>query len=305
MRRKGQEGFIAFYKEEWGPRFESLCQSLMGQKKWFIRRNHFASRQETETIHPFKEATCLPVHEPCEGYETSQKIDIPPNQGTSVTPWYPMDLGSVYPPLVLASFFNRHNSFACLDMCAAPGGKSLILAEHIFPSDSTLVLNELSPDRMKRLKDVCRNYIPKPYLERVTFRQSDGRLLAKFQPGQFDYILLDTPCSSEQHVLNSPQHLDQWNEIRIQRMQQTQLGLLKSALTLLKAGGIVVYSTCALNRFENDTVIEKTLTHKKISCHTMNDGLQVGEKTTYGRWFLPDVSGMGPIYLAVLQKDPT
>ena len=60
-----------------------------------------------------------------------------------------------------------------LDLCAAPGGKSLILAERMH-SEASLTLNELSPQRRHRLKNVLRDYVPEDTLQRIRVTGYDG-----------------------------------------------------------------------------------------------------------------------------------
>ena len=74
----------------------------------------------------------------------------------------------------------------------------------------------------------------------------DGMKFGLHKKECFDKILLDAPCSSDRHVLNSPAHLEVWSAKRVKRLSVEQGALLASAVDALKPGGTVVYGTCAL-----------------------------------------------------------
>ena len=92
-----------------------------------------------------------------------------------------------------------------LDACAAPGGKSLVIASRMGPHVQ-LLSNELSSDRRRRLSDVLGAHLPPEARARVTVSGFDaaaagGRVSER---GRFGAVLLDAPCSSERHVLKDP-----------------------------------------------------------------------------------------------------
>ncbi len=65
-------------------------------------------------------------------------------------------------------------------------------------------------------------------------------------------MLLDAPCSGEGTVFKNPGALEHWREKSVKTIARLQEKLLRSALTTLKVGGTLVYSTCTLNKFENE-----------------------------------------------------
>ena len=145
-----------------------------------------------------------------------------------------------------------------LDMCAAPGGKSLIIASMLKGSGS-LQCNDRSPDRRVRLQHVLENSLPVEWRGNVKISGYDGVKFGLYRKECFDRILLDAPCSSDRHVLGSPAHLEVWSVKRIKRLSVEQGGLLASAIDALRPGGILVYGTCALSPMENDGVVERIL----------------------------------------------
>ena len=205
------------------------------------------------------------------------------------------------------------NAKNILDMCSAPGGKSLILA-HRMERTAQLLCNERSSQRRNRLVNVLNTHLSEEIRERVKVSSNDGSIMCKKESEAFDAILLDAPCSSERHVLTDTKYLDQWTSSRIKNLSIAQWALLSSAFRLLKTGGKLVYSTCALAKLENDEVVRK-LTKKfdnaKVqqidfsaitSCcsHT----LPIAEKTEFGYHVLPDTqNGAGPLYFSLIEKN--
>lgn len=86
----------------------------------------------------------------------------------------------------------------------------------------------------------------------------DGRFFGNY-PEIFDKILLDAPCSGEGTAYKTDDALKFWNLKNIKRIAKLQAQLLESALISLKIGGEIVYSTCTLNRLENEEIIQSLL----------------------------------------------
>ena len=137
------------------------------------------------------------------------------------------------------------NAPVILDACAAPGGKTLVLAS-LLPEAARLIANELSAERRRRMSRVLRDHLPEATQEKITVTGFDAAALAsrKSERGRFAAILLDVPCSSEAHVLQSAAHLAAWTPARPKALANRQWALLSAGLLLLKSGGSLVYSTC-------------------------------------------------------------
>jgi 5-methylcytosine rRNA methyltransferase NSUN4 len=211
---------------------------------------------------------------------------------------YFLDEASLYPPKELDVKLGE----TVLDVCAAPGGKSLILATALQGSGS-LTVNDLSPDRRRRLRQVMESHLRPEWQENIRFTGFDGSLWYRYEPNSYDKILLDAPCSSERHVLNSPEHLKKWTPGRIKSLAPRQFALLCSALETVKPGGLIVYSTCALAEEENDLIIERLMKKRKGRFTVEPTLLSKGEETRYGRHILPDRDGAGPIYYCRIRRE--
>ena len=189
---------------------------------------------------------------------------------------------------------------AVLDLCAAPGGKSLILASKLEGTGS-LTCNELSPGRRKRLRTVLHDHLPQDWQEQIHVTGFDGSKWCLYEKEVFDAVLLDAPCSSERHLLHSPEHLKQWSPARTKNLAVRQYSLAVSALDTLKPGGWMLYSTCSLSPLENDGIIAKMLKKRK-GLFEVVPTVSEGEDSEYGKMILPDREGWGPIYFCLIRK---
>lgn len=191
-----------------------------------------------------------------------------------------------------------------LDACAAPGGKSLVIASAMGP-EVRLLSNELSHERRRRLVTVLDQYLDTDRRSRVVVSGFDaaaqGRKRAEW--GRFGGILLDAPCSSERHVIQNKRALEKWSPARPRFLAKRQWALLSASFLLLQRGGSLVYATCALSPEENDGVASRLLKKYRDEVSLDEVDFNEGEKTPFGRLILPDAAGgMGPMYVARFRK---
>ncbi len=197
-----------------------------------------------------------------------------------------------------------------LDMCAAPGGKTLVLASAMGETWE-LVANEFSAARRRRLVAVLDEYLPPEKRQCVRVTGFDGARWSRYERECFDFILLDAPCSSERHVMADRKSLAQWTAARVKNLAARQWSLLSGAWLLLKPAGRLVYSTCALSPAENSGVVERLLKKYPDSCLRFPPEAffaQVSAKICpeafdCGTGIFPDTScGIGPIFFSILEK---
>ncbi len=214
---------------------------------------------------------------------------------------YFMDSASVF----AASALDLPEEGRILDACAAPGGKTLVLASRLEPTRARLVANELSADRRRRLAAVLDSRLSPALRARVELSGRDAASLCRRMPSSFAAILLDAPCSSERHVLADPTALSAWKASRIRSLAQRQWSLLSSAFLMLEPGGCLVYSTCALSPAENDAVVERLIRKEggELAIEALADPRS--EATLHGIRFLPDrAGGAGPMYVCKMRRVP-
>ena len=285
MKKKisGAEKFDQFYEEYWKERWEPLKKALLKDRVKVYRKNKWS----------LYKAISDEVIEGC--YQNEQiKVGL-----KNIKNFYFLDVASV----IAARNLPVKEGMKVLDMCAAPGGKSLVLAEKM-NGQGELVLNELSRTRRDRLKRVIDEYIPEEHKSFIDVRKYDGNNYGIHLKDEFDAVLLDAPCSGEEHLLHSPSELDKWYVKRTKRLSQNQYSLLCSALLTVKSGGHILYSTCSISPLENDEVIRKLLTKKEgaVEIQPIEQTYDMGESTEFGHMFLPDRCEAGPIYMCLMKK---
>lgn len=191
-----------------------------------------------------------------------------------------------------------------LDLCAAPGGKTLILAEQL-DGTGELISNEISAGRRDRLKRVLHEYLPFDKRQNCFVKGLDGNQYGLRFPNQFDGILADVPCSGERHLLENQTEFNLWSEKRSINLATRQFSLLSSAWLACRVGGRIVYSTCSLSPYENDKVVEKLVKRRSVSVLRLSFLANENylEKTEFGYQILPDTCGFGPMYFSILKKE--
>lgn len=157
--------------------------------------------------------------------------------------------------MLVAAALNPSDDERVLDSCAAPGGKATHLAERMHGTGEVIALDihdhkvKLIHEQAKRLK-----------LENVTARALDSRHVRDyFAESSFDKILVDAPCSGFGVIRRKPEIKYAKTEADLPTLSSLQLDILMAAAPLLKAGGTLVYSTCTIDRDENDAVVDAFL----------------------------------------------
>jgi 16S rRNA (cytosine967-C5)-methyltransferase len=137
-----------------------------------------------------------------------------------------------------------------LDCCAAPGGKTLIIAER--NPAAHIVACEVSPSRLEQLRERLRGFG-----NRVECRLADATVLS-FQ-SELDLVLADVPCSGTGTLSRNPEIRHRLRPEYLPRQADRQRAILTAALRALRPGGRVIYSTCSLEPEENDEVVAAVL----------------------------------------------
>jgi 16S rRNA (cytosine967-C5)-methyltransferase len=139
---------------------------------------------------------------------------------------------------------------AILDCCAAPGGKTLILAER--NPEAHIVACEASASRLEFLRERLAGI-----RERVECRLADATALG-FE-SEFDVVLADVPCSGTGTLSRNPEIRHRLRPEDLPRQAERQRAILSCALRAVLPGGRVVYSTCSLEPEENEQVVAAVL----------------------------------------------
>jgi len=161
--------------------------------------------------------------------------------------FYIQEASSMLP--VAALFADGNQPERVMDVAAAPGSKTTQIAARM-NNRGAILANEFSASRVK----VLHANISRCGIHNVVLTHFDGRVFGAALPEAFDAILLDAPCSGEGVVRKDPDALKNWSVESNLEIAATQRELIDSAFHALRPGGTLVYSTCTLNRDENEDV---------------------------------------------------
>ena len=199
-----------------------------------------------------------------------------------------------------------------LDLCAAPGGKTTFAAQ-LMRNEGSIVAHDNDASRLKLVAENCARLgvtcvnVEAGLLSEVRERGSEEvrageRALPSHSPtpplphsrteqAPFDKILIDAPCSNTGVMRRRVELRWRVQPAEIDRLRQLQLDLLRRAAPLLKPGGVLVYSTCALEPEENEGVVQNFLAEEKQF------------RLDHARQLLPFADGVDGAYVARLRKE--
>ena len=144
-----------------------------------------------------------------------------------------------------------------LDICAAPGGKTAVLAEEMKNKGEIIAI-----DIHQHKKKLIEENMKKLGIDIVKATVLDARNVNK-QGRKFDKILVDVPCSGYGVIRKKPEILYTKNRENVEELASLQLEILNSAADILKNGGELIYSTCTIISQENTENVEKFLNERK------------------------------------------
>lgn len=162
--------------------------------------------------------------------------------------FYIQEASSMLP--VSALFAAQPQPERVMDVAAAPGSKTTQMAA-LMHNQGVIVANEYAASRVK----VMHANISRCGISNTAITHFDGRVFGPALPETFDAILLDAPCSGEGVIRKDADALRNWTLESTQAIAATQRDLIDSAFHALKPGGTLIYSTCTLNKLENQQVI--------------------------------------------------
>ncbi len=201
--------------------------------------------------------------------------------------FYIQELAAAHPVSILADGQEDSDKYLILDMASSPGGKTTQIAEY-YPN-SFIVANEPTRERI-------------PQLLQNLERMSSPNIGITLYPWQFwknleetfDKVLLDAPCSGEGTLYKWTDATKHWHIKNIKNIARLQEKLLDAAVHTLKVGGEMIYSTCSLNRVENEEVVDRVLNEYSWSLEIL-----------YQKKFWPHKDKTGGFFITKIKKVKT
>jgi len=215
--------------------------------------------------------------------------------------YYVQEASSMFIGQAVEQVLGNRKGLRALDLCAAPGGKSTLLAS--LPHFKLVVANELIASRVSVLQE----NITKWGSAHVVVTNNDAADFSGLGPF-FDFVLVDAPCSGSGLFRKDPSALNEWSTEAVSFCAQRQRRILSDTAILLDEGGILVYSTCSFSKAENEDNLDYiySLGFESVRLE-LDPQWQVVESfsdkhTASGYRFYPDkISGEG-FFCAVFRK---
>lgn len=172
-----------------------------------------------------------------------------------------------------------------LDVCAAPGGKTTYMADRA-NDQATVIAGDRSTGRLATIVESAR----RQELESIRPMRLDAELCLPFRPRIFDKVLVDAPCSGTGTLRRNPEIRWRLMDSEISAFAGRQKLILRNASEMVKQGGRLVYSTCSIEREENEEVIDEFLANDD-AFHLLN---------SVRTW--PQREGCDGFFVAVFEK---
>lgn len=216
------------------------------------------------------------------GFRLSERPLFTANPLLHAGGFYVQEAASMYLSRLIATHAPQR-PLRILDLCAAPGGKSIATLEAA-PEGSVLVANEVVSSRASALRE---NLI-KWGVPDVAVISASASELGKSKV-KFDLIIVDAPCSGEGMMRKEPTARTQWSENLVESCSSLQREILSDILPALLPGGQLVFSTCTFNSRENEDNVDWLVKEK---------GLKLLEPP---RRFMPHIDGTEGLFISMFE----
>jgi NOL1/NOP2/sun family putative RNA methylase len=234
--------------------FEETFRNLMDEEEYRLFIESFDGvrvnglrvntlKTDTQTFEKLFRTSLVPIPWIPEGYYYSDDSSPGKHPYYHAGLYYIQEPSAMMPARVLAPRPGER----VLDLCAAPGGKTTQLA-CMMKNSGLVVTNDISP---KRVKALVKNVELTGIANALVTNETPERLAAVF-PEFFDRILLDVPCSGEGMFRKDREAVKSYSKFKSSECVAMQRKIFGNAYTMLKPGGIIVYSTCTFNPDENE-----------------------------------------------------
>lgn len=212
------------------------------------------------------------------------------------------DLGCYYlqepSAMVVAYLLNPESNDLVLDMCAAPGGKT-VQSSLLMNNKGLIVSNDLSHQRA----GIISNNTERLGLGNLLIISNDLEKIYRDHINQFDKIILDAPCSGSGMFRKMEEMRDDWTYNKVLKNQDIQKRLISIAYEMLKPGGIISYSTCSFSYEEDEEVVKYLLANTDAELVEIpNNPLLYKGKERIGVHLLPSIFPGEGHYICQIKK---
>lgn len=178
--------------------------------------------------------------------------------------YYVQEPGSQFLWECLRQTTDPNQRLKVLDLCAAPGGKSTLLAS--FFKNGLIVSNEI----MKNRAAVLTENVTKWGTGNIVVSCNEPSHFARLK-GYFDVIVIDAPCSGSGLFRKDPVAVAQWTPELVDLCSKRQQRILEDALVALKEGGLLIYSTCSYSASEDEDIMDFLVGHLAMEAVALNN----------------------------------
>ncbi|WP_297419792.1 RsmB/NOP family class I SAM-dependent RNA methyltransferase [Thermococcus sp.] len=214
---------------------------------------------------------------------------------------YIQEASSMYPPVIL----EPKPGETVADMAAAPGGKTSYLAQ-LMENGGIIYAFDVGEERLKETRlNLSRLGVTNTVLIH------DSSLHIDELGVEFDGILLDAPCTGSGTIHKNPERKTSRTMDDVKFCQGLQIKLIEKGLSVLKKGGILVYSTCSLEPEENEFVVQWVIDNFEVELLPLRYGepalikpfgIELSEEVGNARRFYPDRHGTSGFFVAKIRK---
>jgi 16S rRNA C967 or C1407 C5-methylase (RsmB/RsmF family)/NOL1/NOP2/fmu family ribosome biogenesis protein len=287
---------------------DSLTNVPGFDREAFVAVHESGKQLTTVRMNPAKAATCAPEWQVQGGVpwcphgwylQTRPSFTLDPLFHGGA--YYVQEASSMFLWEIFHQYAGANTAQRVLDLCAAPGGKSTLIASYF--RDGLVVANEVIKQRVQVLIE----NITKWGSDHVVVTNSDP---AHFQslPAYFDVMVVDAPCSGSGLFRKDPAAVAEWSEANVQLCSQRQQRILADALPALRADGLLVYATCSYSVDEDEAIAKWLVEEMNMEPLRLQLdpawGIVESEVAggAYGYRFFPDKTGGEGFFTAAFRK---
>lgn len=204
--------------------------------------------------------------------------------------------------MIPASLVNIEDNEIILDLCAAPGGKSIQLAFR--NPHSIIISNDISRSRLNSLEFNSASL----GLTNLVITNNDftANNLYKEFLNYFDKVVVDAPCSGSGMFRKNEKMREDWTYNKVLKYQKEQQELILCAYDMLKPGGVLVYSTCSFSDKEDEDIIEYLLLNRtgaSLECIENNSSFYINRYKPFGVHLFPYLFEGEGQYVCLVKKE--